>query len=86
MWYVEVSNCFLLIYCYCGDSSECTNSSVLVSREEGKNRRKQGKGWRGNEMRKGKIKTWENVRDGRKDTAKQLFLTGWFTSFWKIIK
>lgn len=70
MWYVRASNCSLLIYCYCGDSPECINSSILVSREEGKNRRKQGNGWRGKELGKEKIKTWGNVSDGEERHSK----------------
>jgi len=35
LWYVKVSNCSLLIYCYCGDSSKgALIHQFLVSREE----------------------------------------------------
>lgn len=33
-----------------------------------------------------KIKTWGNIRNGKKDIAKQLILSGWSRNFWKIIK
>lgn len=33
-----------------------------------------------------KMKTWENARGGREGKEKRMALTGWFMSFWKIIK
>lgn len=36
LWYVKVPNWSLLIYCYCGDSSECTNSLVACKQGGGK--------------------------------------------------
>lgn len=44
------------------------------------------KGVEGKRVGEEKIKTWRNIRDGRKDRAKWLFLSVWSRNFWKTIR